>query len=324
MSGGQPSESAIPGSAALVARSSSDPKDPSLPPSDPSTTTGRIRDAEPTTLTPGVRPTGPIYRSEQQRAKSVYRRANPWYRRLARGLIGLAFAGTGAAALYLGAREVQDYLNRDRLPTAGAEIPAYRTTTFQVSSSAPAPALDGTLSIDVTTGAFEFTSRPVPDRPPIHLVSPDGARVLVDESGVWRHAALGDIAVADVVGAIPFLVGIDTADDILVNRMRNGYVDLVERETEGIGTNTRDRYRISIDVAGYNADQPLQWQSFQAEVVPAIGDTGAAELTFWLDPDDMLVRMVHAGTNWSWERVSRSAEPIRLPDAALAAALAAG
>jgi hypothetical protein len=122
------------------------------------------------------------------------------------------------------------------------------------------------------------------------------------------------------VSAIPFLVGVDTADDILINRMRNGYVDLLEQETEGVGETALERYRISIDVGNYDADQPLQWQSFQQEVVPGIGETGVTELTFWLDADDVLVRLLHPSTNWSWERTSRSEQAIQLPPAALAAA----
>ena len=215
---------------------------------------------------------------------------------------------------------LQDYLNRDRLPAAGVDIPAFQTTTFQITSTVPSPVVDGTLSIDVNTRAFEFRTRPVEGLPQVHLVSPDGSRVLIEDGGAWRDVVASDPVVADVMGAIPFLVGVDTADDILINRMRNGYVDLLEQETEGVGDTALERYRISIDVGSYDADQPLQWRSFQQEVVPGIDDTGVTELTFWLDADDVLVRMLHPATNWSWERTSRSERPIQLPAAALAAA----
>jgi hypothetical protein len=267
-------------------------------------------------LTPS-RPDAPVYRTEQQRARSVYRRANPWYRRLARGVLGLAFLAAGAAALYFGARELQDYLDRDRLPEAGAEIPAFRSTTFQITSDGPSPVLDGTLSIDVTTRAFEYRSR---GQTPVHVVSPDGVQILVEDGSTWRGAGPSDVAAAEITKAIPLLVGVDTADDILINRMRNGYVDLVEQETEGVGDNTLERYRVTIDVGNYNADQPLQWQSFQQEVVPGIGTTGEAELTFWLDSDQVLVRLLHPPTRWSWERTARSEQALQLPQAALAAA----
>lgn len=266
------------------------------------------------------RPAAPVYRTEQQRARSVYRRANPWYRRLARGVLGLAFLAAGAAALYFGARELQDYLNRDRLPEAGVDIPEYQTTEFQITSGAPSPVLDGTLTIDVTTRAFEYESRPVANQAQIHIVSPDGVRIVVQDGEVWRAAGPADTAAAEIARAIPFLVGVDTADDILINRMRNGYLDLVEQETEGVGDNSLERYRVSIDIGRYNADQTLQWQSFQQEVVPGIGTTGETELTFWLDSDQVLVRLLHPATNWSWERTDRSDQAIELPDAALAAA----
>ena len=79
------------------------------------------------------------YRSDHERTKSVRRRANPWYRRLGRGLVALTLLGLLGFGLYLGAREVQDYLERDRLPSAGAEVPTIRATSFQITSSAPAP-----------------------------------------------------------------------------------------------------------------------------------------------------------------------------------------
>ena len=88
------------------------------------------------------------YRSDEDRAKSVYRRANPWYRRLARGIIGLGFLSAAAVGLYFGARAVQDYLERDRLPASGADVPDIRATSFLISSTAPAPSVDGTLTID--------------------------------------------------------------------------------------------------------------------------------------------------------------------------------
>ena len=70
--------------------------------------------------------------------------------------VGLCFLVAGGAALYFGARELQDYLNRDQLPEAGVDVPAYRSTTFQISAAAPSPELDGTLELDVTSRAFRF------------------------------------------------------------------------------------------------------------------------------------------------------------------------
>jgi hypothetical protein len=310
MSGGPPTESPSAASGDPLAP----PGSPTLPPTRKRADHEFDRAAEVTVK--GV-PTAPVYRTEQQRAKSVYRRANPWYRRLARGVIGLAFLAAGATALWFGAQELQDYLNRDKLPAAGADIPAYRTTSFQIASSTPSPVLDGELTIDVNSRAFVYSSRP--GQPSVRIVSPDGSRVLVEDGGTWRAAGPGDTAVTEIAAAIPYLVGVDTADDILINRMRNGYVELVEQETEGVDETALERYTISIDVDRYNVDQPLQWQSFQQEVVPGVGTTGVVELTFWLDTDNVLVRLVNPSTGWSWERVSRSTEGLTLPPEALAA-----
>ena len=288
------------------------PGDPFAPPGSPNLPAGEAT-ASPPMLEPTHAPTPtnqngrPVgtYRSESTRARSVYRRANPWYRRLARGLVGLCFLVAGGAALYFGARELQDYLNRDRLPEAGVDIPAYQTTTFQISATAPSPAIDGTLEIDVTTGAFRFTGS-VGDQPVTQVVSLDGTRVFTPTGDTWQEVAGDDPLASSLTNAIPYLVGVDTADDILVNRMRNGYVELVDKTTEGTGDDARDRYEMRFDYAAYNADQPLQWQAFQQEVVPGITDLPEASLTIWLDRDGMLVRMLDPQTNWSWERVSHT------------------
>ena len=312
MSGGPPTESPAAASGEPLAP----PGNPSLPPTARRGDDEFDRSAEPTVR--GSAGGAPVYRTEQQRAKSVYRRANPWYRRLARGVIGLVLLAVGATALWFGARELQDYLNRDRLPAAGADIPSYRTTTFVISSTAPAPTLDGTLEIDVNTRAFEYVSSP--GQPSAHVVSPDGARVLVLDGATWRASTPADAVAAELADAIPYLVGVDTADDILINRMRNGYVELVEQETEGVDDSALERYTITIDIDDYDADQPLQWESFQEEVVPGIGTTGVTELTFWLDTDAVLVRLLSPATNWAWERVAYSDAPLDLPADALAAA----
>jgi hypothetical protein len=273
---------------------------------------------------PGV-PNGTLigaYRSDSKRAKSVYRRANPWYRRLARGVVGLGFLVAGGAALYFGALELQDYLNRDRLPEAGVDVPAYRSTTFQISAMPPSPELDGTLELDVTTRAFRFVGTVAGE--PIEVVSLDGSQVFRLSDGGWDATAPTDPSAAAVTQAIPFLVDVDSADDILVNRMRNGYVELVDKTTEGTGIDARDRYEMLFDFRAYNAAQPLQWQAFQQQVVPGITDLPASSLTIWLDGDGMLVRMLDPQTNWAWERLGHSTDALDLdPTGQIAAAGAA-
>jgi hypothetical protein len=271
------------------------PGSPTLPASD---TTDEVRVPAPG----GGKPIG-VYRSESKRAKSVYRRANPWYRRLARGIVAMCFLVVGAAALYFGARELQDYLNRDRLPEAGVDIPSYQRTAFQISATDPSPALDGTLEIDVTTRAFRFAGR-VGGQDPAQVVSLDGTRMFAQTDDTWVELAGNDPVASALSRAIPFLVGVDSADDIIINRMRNGYVELVDKTTEGTGDDARDRYELSFNYQAYSAAQPLQWQAFQQEVVPGITELPEASLTIWLDGDGMLVRMLDPQTNWSWERVS--------------------
>lgn len=259
------------------------------------------------------------YRSDSKRARSVYRRANPWYRRLARGVVGLCFLVAGGAALYFGALELQDYLNRDQLPEAGVDVPAYRSTTFQISAAAPSPELDGTLELDVTSRAFRFIGTVAGE--PVEAVSLDGAQVFRLSGGAWVAAAPADLVAAALTQAIPFLVDVDSADDILVNRMRNGYVELVDKTTEGTGVDARDRYEMVFNFQAYNAAQPLQWQAFQQEVVPGITDLPESSLTIWLDGDGMVVRMLDPQTNWAWERLGHSADALDLdPTGQIAAA----
>jgi hypothetical protein len=253
----------------------------------------------------------------------VYRRANPWYRRIARSIIGVCFLIAGGAALYFGARELQDYLNRDRLPEAGVEIPSFRTTSFQIASSAPAPSLDGTLEIDVTTRAFRFDGRAAGAQAGVQVVSIDGVSILVQRGDTWVEPAPDDPVATALSRAIPYVVGVDTADDILINRMRNGYVDLIDKTTEGVGSDARDRYEMQFDYADYSTDQPLQWQAFQQEVIPGITELSDAELTIWLDADGVLVRMSDPQTNWKWERLAYSDQAFN-PDPTGQIAAAAG
>src|SRR3954454_7052185 len=95
------------------------------------------------------------YRTDQQRYKSVNRRANPWYRRVGRAVVGLTGIVVLAGLLYFGAQQVQDYLDRDKLPKTGADAPQFVSTSFLVTSSTPAPELNGTITVDADTHAFE-------------------------------------------------------------------------------------------------------------------------------------------------------------------------
>ena len=84
-----------------------------------------------------------------------------------------------------------------------------------------------------------------------------------EDGGGWRVPADGDDDVAAIIGAVPYLLGVDDADDVLENRLRKGYVDLVDQTTEGVDPDARERYEMAIDTDDYSADYPLQWQDFQ-------------------------------------------------------------
>ena len=110
------------------------------------------------------------YRTDQQRYKSVYRRANPWYRRVGRAIVGLVLIAVLAGLLYFGAQQVQDYLNRDKLPKPGQDAPQFASTSFLVSSTSPAPDLQGTITVDTASRAFEFVGSSGQDAPQSGLI----------------------------------------------------------------------------------------------------------------------------------------------------------
>lgn len=297
----------------------SPPTDPT-PPTLPVTSTRQPefdRDAEPTPYgrasTPQPSPT--FYRTEQDRAKSVYRRANPWYRRLGRGVVALCVLVVIGGALYLGARAFQDYLSRDRLPSAGAELPEIRSSTFIVTSEAPAPAVEGTIRIDASTRAFEFTGDATGPQAGITIVSPDGVDVQLTDDGVtWRPADPGDALVDDLLAIVPYLTDVDGSDDLLGNRLRP-YVDLTDQATEGVGSSAIERYEMTVDTEGFSENNPLLWTGFQQQAIPGIDADDAVPLTMWLDDDNVLVRLRALSANWAWERIEYSDQPFAPPAA---------
>ena len=257
------------------------------------------------------------YRTDQQRYRSVYRRANPWYRRVARTLIGLSIIAVVGAGVYFGGHAVQDYIERDRLPPPGQEPATFASTSFLVMSSAPAPELNGTFTIDTSSGAFEFVGGAGGPQEGVQVVSPDGTRLYVrGAGGGWRTAALGESNVDAVVRAVPYLVAVDDADDVLENRLRQGYVELVDETTEGVGDDAIERYEMTLDTQAYSDDYPLQWQTYQQSVVPGMVAGDAVPLMMWIDDDDVIVRLRDDASNWSWDRLAYSSEPFAPVDPA--------
>ncbi len=281
---------------------------PTLPASEPAPPRAFDRNAE---ATPNSRvssrvPHRPVYRSDSERARSVYRRANPWYRRLARGVTALSLVVIVGGAMYFGARELQDYLSRDRLPGIGAELPVIRSSTFLVTSGGPSPAVDGTITIDEVTQAFQFTGSTGGPQAGLTIASVDGGDVLVTRDGAaWSTPAPDDPAVSSVRTIIPYLAAVDGADDVLSNRLRP-FVDLERQETEGVGPNAVERYEMFVDTVGFSDSNPLLWTSFGQQTIPSVDRAEAVPVTMWLDQDDVMVRLRAATAGWTWERLEYS------------------
>ncbi len=263
------------------------------------------------------------YRSDQDRNKSLRQRANPWHRRLARSAVAACLLTALGAGLYFGAIAVQNYVGRDRLPGAGAEVPEIRTTSFLIRSSSPGPIVDGTLTIDTASRAFTFVGRATGVHAGIEVVSPNGSSAYVRRPpGNW--ALLTDTAAADaqlsrddLLRVVRYLSNDDTADAILTNRVRRGYVDLVAQTTEGTDDNERTRYELEIDTLEFSTDAPLDWQTFLQDAIPDAPEVQALHVVIWLDAENVLVRVSNDDSNWSWERLAYSAQPFVPEDPAL-------
>lgn len=285
---------------------------PTLPPADATASPAFQRQAEPT---PMARPAAPnptvFYRSDQERAKSVYRRANPWYRRLARGVVAACMVVVLGGALYFGARALQDYLGRDRLPEVGAEVPDFRTSTFSLTSTAPAPALEGELSVDAVSGAFLFRGLAGESTDIVDVASVDGVAVAIsrDNGATWSASSPDDPAVAEVLAALPYLTEVESADDLLANRVRN-FVSLTDEATEGLGDEALERYEMEFDTAAFAVDNPLLWASFQQDAVPAVAESDDVPITMWIDNENVLVRLRDGSSNWSWQRTAYNNAPL--------------
>jgi hypothetical protein len=250
------------------------------------------------------------YRNEQDRFRSVHRRANPWYRRVARSVIGLCFLAAGGVGLYFGAQLVQDYLDRDRLPSVGQDVPTIRATSFEIRSNAPAPVLDGTLTLDTATKAFEFLGRGTGQQAGVQIVSPDGAAVYA-RSGTsnWELAAPGDKIAADAKVAAEYLYDDDSADDILTTPWRRDFVELIERTELGTGKAELRRFELRLDTDTFEDRSPVQFGDFQRQAIPGVRAARALRVTITLDHDTVLVQVDDEGTNWSWQRLTYSDQP---------------
>ena len=252
-----------------------------------------------------------VYRSPDERNRSVYRRANPWYRRLARGLIATCLLGAAAIGIYVGARYVQDWLDRDQIPAAGPDVPDVGQTSILITSTVDPIPLQGTLTFDTTTGAYEFVGLAGSPNATDSLTSPDGDDVFSQTSGgLWTPVDPSDPVVQSIDRAIAYLRDDATADAILTNRLRRGYIDLVDQVDEGDDDETRrTRYELSLDLAAFADAFPLQWQDFQQTALPGVDEVNNHAVTLWLDDEEILVGVDDPSTGWSWQRLSYSSAP---------------
>ncbi len=250
---------------------------------------------------------GSAYRSTEERNRSVYRRANPWYRRLARGTIAAVLIAALAGGVYLGALALQDYLDRDQLPSVGPDIPTIRETSFLIESSAAGVELDGTLSVDIETGAFEFVGAAGGPNAADRLTSPDGTVAYAPGTGsTWIEQPPTTPVVMSVRRAIELLSDDNTADAILTNEIRRGYVDLVRQIEEGTDDNTRTRYDVTLDLTSFAESFPLQWQSFRTDAIPGVRESRRHPLSIWLDDEEVLVQVDDEAAGWNWQRLTYS------------------
>ena len=254
-----------------------------------------------------------VYRSRDERNRSVYRRANPWYRRLARGLIATCLFGAAAIGIYVGARYVQDWLDRDQIPAAGPEVPDVEQTSILITSTAEQIPLQGTLTFDATTGAYEFVGLAGSPNATDSLTSPDGNEVFAQTTGgLWTPVDPSEPVVQSIDRAIAYLRDDATADAILTNRLRRGYIDLVDQVDEGDDDEIqRTRYELSLDLAAFAEAFPLQWQDFQETAIPGVDDVNNHAVTLWLDDEEVLVGVDDPSTGWSWQRLSYSSAPFQ-------------
>jgi hypothetical protein len=281
--------------------------EPTLPHSDPKPATPMMSHAKRSQASTAW------YRSDQDRYKSVRRRANPWWRRLARGVVATSIFAALGAGLYFGARELQDYLGRDRLPSPGVDLEAYRATSFQIRSVAPAPVLDGTLTLDTVSHTFEFVGSGAGTQAGLQVVSPDGvAMYFRQDTGPWTLGTTDNGVIGDLSRALPFLTSVDTSDDILPKRLRDGYVELIDRATEGIGADKLTRYQMVFNTSGFSTDHPVQWQSYQNQAIPGLVVDTAVPVWMWTDENSMVVRLRDEKTGWTWERLTYADIPFAL------------
>lgn len=260
------------------------------------------------------RPARARYRSDSDRSRSVHRLANPLPRRFARLIVGAVIVAMVGGGLYLGVREFEQWWNRDRLPSIGADTPTIRATSFRIDSEAPAPALDGTLTIDAETGAFEFVGSDDGPHAGWHVISPDGDRIVArlgDDR--WETADETDRVATDASIAAGFLAKSHNVDRILSNAARR-HVELVQQSTDVTAAGELTRYDLLYDTRAFSRTNLLEWTEFRRDAIPGVTELAALPVTVWVDERDVLVRVVDDTSGWRWERLADVDEPFQPTD----------
>lgn len=244
------------------------------------------------------------YRSDETRERSVYRRANPWWRQVARFLTFVTMVSAVGGGLYVGARKVDNVVAPDQLPSIGVRVDRFRTTSFLIRASTSSFGIDGTLTLDITTGAFEFTGQIAPDPTEIKVVSVDASTVFVKRTdGIWRVAANDDPAVSQVTGAMRYVAGVITSDDLVPRPWRQDYVALVDSVSEA-SDETLTRYDMLFDTAAFSTNEPTIWTAYRMEVIPDFVIADSVAVSMWIDANDVLVHLRDDTTGWEWQRLS--------------------
>lgn len=233
---------------------------------------------------------------------------------MTRFALGAALLALVGGALYIGAREFEEWWNRDRLPALGVDTPEIRTASFVINSEPPAPSLDGRLTVDTATGAFEFVGRNGGADDGWHLISPDGDRVVLRRAnGAWREASSDEPIANEVRIATSYLRKSDGVDRLLPGILRR-HVELVQQSTDVTTTGEWARYDLLIDTAAFSRENVLEWTEFRRDAVPGAPELSALPMTIWVDDDGVLVRLVDDTTGWRWERLAYLDEPFTPTD----------
>jgi hypothetical protein len=95
-----------------------------------------------------------------------------------------------------------------------------------------------------------------------------------------------------------------SADDVLGNGLRKGYVDLLDKVTEGIEPDAIDRYEMLVNFDAFASRFPTEWQDYRNQVEPAANAGTAVPLTLAIDESDVVVRFLNEQSNFAWQRLT--------------------